>query len=160
MPLPSLKTYKAAAANALEHRKRVLLGESPEAAAHAVSAPVQVLETHPASQALAETIGARESKLLAQAGERAALESREGRQAWLSGVILGHVKYEGSFGIQKDFPPAAKIACARLLGLMHGDFTTKHEVSVSTDAVLVFAIPDNGRVPRELIVDALPDEES
>lgn len=165
MPLPSLTAHHAAAANAVEYRKRVLLGEPPEAAAHAVGGPLDKLEQHPAGQALARAIEPDEQQLLRDTAAvepelaRGALESREGRTAWLSGVALGTIKHEGAFGNLKQFPPAARLMALRLLGLMHGDYTMKSEVKVTHDAVITFHIPDNGRVPEEFI-EMLPEESS
>lgn len=166
MPLPTLgaRAYKAEDANAREYRKRVLLGELPEAAAAAVGGPVSSLERNESGQTLMrafepselELLRTSEPKMLA----RKALETREGRAEWLAGVMVGCVKFEGAFGNMKEFPPAAKIAAERLLGLMHGDYVTRHEVKVEQDSVIVFAIPDNGRVPLQLVVDMPTEVES
>lgn len=162
MPLPQLHAYKAADANAREYAKRVLLGERPEAAAAAVGAPsAAVLERNEVGQALVRAIEPDELQLLRDTPKelaRPALETRENRASWLAGVMTGAIKFEGAFGNMKEFPPAAKLAASRLLGLMHGDFVTRHEVKVEQDSVIVFAIPDNGRVPTHLIVDCVPDE--
>lgn len=159
MPLPSLKAHQAADANAREYQKRVMLGEPPEQAAHTVGGPVDALARNEAGQALARAV---ESELdLLQANPKAgklALHTREGRAAWLEGIMSGDILFEGAFGTMKEFPPAAKLAASRLRGLMGGDFVTKHEVKVAHDSVIVFAIPDNGRVPDELVVEA-PTEE-
>jgi len=165
MPLPPLKAHHAADANARDWQKRVLLGEDPEKAAHDVGGPVQVLERNDAGQALARAVEPEERLLLLDTVKtdpyvaRRALESREGRAAWLAGVATGAIKFEGAFGTTKAFPPAVRVQAAKLLMQMHGDLINRHEIKVEQDSVFVFAIPDNGRVPERLIVDAPPTEE-
>ena len=159
MPLPRLirRAAGAADANAREYAKRTLVGEPPEQAAAAVGAPLEVLATHPAAKALERAIDPREAELLRDselAAARRALESREGRVAWLTGIMTGAVKFEGAFGNLKEFPPAAKIAAGRLLMQMHGDLAIKHQIELTEKAVVVFHIPDNGRLPAD-VVDAV-----
>lgn len=161
MPLPSLKQYRVADANAREFQKRVLLGAEPAQAAHEVGGVASQLAANPAAQQLAKAVEPTELALMQDSPRpwaRGALESREGRREWLEGVALGLVKFEGAFGNMKQFPPAARIAAAALLGKMQGDFVHKVDVTVNEQRVFVFKIPDNGRVPQKLVVDAQAEE--
>ena len=161
MSLPSLKAHRVEAALALEHRKRVLAGEDPAQAAEAVGVPpsaAPALRDNPAAERFENALAPAERAALTQtdfAQARAALESREGRAAWLAGVMTGELKTEGAFGHRKEFPPAVRLAAARLLGAMHGDFISKVQVQVEEKSVIVFEIPDNGRLPRD-VIDVLP----
>lgn len=166
MPLPSLRTpHGAQAANALEYAKRAILTAAPERAAAEVGVPLETVQSHPVVQRLEGAMSPAEQAMLAEtyqtdpATARAALESREGRAAWLAGVMLGHVKFEGAFGSRKAFPPAVRIQASRLLGLMHGDFVQRHQVEVTERAVYVFSVPDNGRLPAEHVVEAPPESQ-
>lgn len=166
MPLPkiTLVAHRAPDELAREAAKQTLLGAEPEQAAAAVGAPVELVRDNPAAQALVAAVEPDEKQLLQAtaaddyATARRALESREGRAAWLAGVMTGELKIVGAFGNKKEFPPAARIAAASLLGKMYADFTTKHEVTVTEEKVFVFAIPDNGRLPDDNVVDALPED--
>ena len=161
MPLPTLKRYRVETELAREYQKRKLLGESPERAAAAVGGSVAKLEQDEAGQALARAVEPEELELLRNSPiEHAApaLNSREAREKWLLGVRDGTIRFEGAFGNMKQFPPAARIAAAALLGKMGGDYVQKHEVTVTEERVFVFQIPDNGRVPEQLVVDAPPQE--
>lgn len=163
MPLPPLgaRAYKAEDANAREYRKRVLLGELPEAAAAAVGGPVSSLERNEAGQTLMRAFEPSELELLRGTPKemaRPALENREGRLKWLEGVIHGTITAEGAFGNRKEFPPAVRTAAHKLLMQAHGDLVHRVDVQVSQSAVYVFAIPDNGRVPAQLVVDAAPTD--
>lgn len=156
MPLPTLgaRAYKAEDANAREYRKRVLLGELPESAAAAVGGPVSALERNESGQLLARAIEPSELDLLRGAPKeqaRHALETREGRLAWLEGVIHGDVKAEGAFGNRKEFPPAVRTAAHKLLMQAHGDLVHRVQVDVTENVVHVFRIPDNGRVPESIV---------
>lgn len=156
MPLPTLgaRAYKAEDANAREYRKRVLLGELPEAAAAAVGGPVSSLERNEAGQTLMRAIEPSELELLRGTPKelaRPALENREGRLKWLEGVIHGTITAEGAFGNRKEFPPAVRTQAMKLLGQMHGDYTIKHEHKIEQSQVIVFRIPDNDRVPENII---------
>lgn len=160
MPLPELKQYRVAEANAREYRKRVLLGDAPEQAAHAVGATVEKLEREPRAQeyaaGLARAIEPAELELLRETPRdraRPALESREGRIKWLEGVIHGDIKVEGAFGTMKQFPPSVIVSAFKLLQDAYGDRTINHQVTTTEQRVFVFKIPDNGRVPEQ-IVDA------
>lgn len=162
MPLPSLKAHRAADANAREYQKRVMLGESPDAAAAAVGGPAHMLATHEGAQALARATA--DDKALLEGTEdksvaRLALDTREGRAAWLEGVVHGEVKCEGAFGMVKEFPPTLKLKALQLRGQMDGDYVQRFDVNMNQNTVIVFEIPDNGRVPRE-IVEALPAQAS
>lgn len=163
MPLPILRAHHAANAAAREYTKRVVLGTDPEQAAAEVGGPRVELERNEAGAALARAIDPEEAELLRATNQvapeiaRAALDSREGRAAWLAGVVSGAIKFEGAFGAQKMFPPAVRVAAARLLGDMHGDRTIKHEVKVEHQAVVVFKIPDNQRLPDSSVVDMVED---
>ena len=167
MPLPTLKAYRAGDANAREVAKRKLLGDEPEKAAHDVGVPVEAVRDNPSAVALTKALEPEEAELLKMTAEqadyaraRAALDSREGRAAWLQGVMTGELKVTGAFGQKKEFPPAARLTAAHLLGKMYGDHVIRHEVKVEQQSVIVFAIPDNDRMPTEHIVDALPDDTS
>lgn len=159
MPLPILRAHHAANAAAREYTKRVVLGTDPEQAAAEVGGPRVELERNEAGAALARAIDPEEAALLRATHQiapelaRAALDSREGRAAWLQGVVSGSIKFEGAFGAQKMFPPAVRVAAARLLGQMTGDYVIQHEVKVEHQAVVVFQIPDNGRLPAEQVVE-------
>lgn len=159
MPLPILRAHHAANAAAREYTKRVVLGADPEQAAAEVGGPRVELERNAAGAALARAIDPEEAELLRATNQvapelaRAALDSREGRAAWLRGVVSGAIKFEGAFGAMKTFPPAVRVAAARLLGQMTGDYVIRHEVKVEEHAVIVFQLPDNGRLPDGQVVE-------
>ena len=167
MPLPSLAPYrreKVAAANALEYQKRVLLTGDPEAAAAAVGAPVEALASNEAAQRLAQAVPRVEQELLqstalvAPALARHALDSREGRIAWLQGVIDGSMKTEGPFGQPRSYSAGDKLRAFMLLQKTCGDYVERHEITHTEEQIItVFQLPTNTRVPDEVIVDMVDD---
>lgn len=157
MPLPRLRTYDVDDANAREFAKRAILTGDEAAAAHAIGGPVEELKDNPAAIRLSAALKPEEKALLKDTHDaapelaRAALESREGRLRWLTGVMAGTLLTQGAFGMQRQFSEASKLSAARLLLQAHGDLIVKHQVEVTEQHVFVFAIPDNGRLPEDVI---------
>lgn len=155
MPLPALRRPHSTDALAVEVQKRVLCGEPLERAAADAGIPADVVRDNPAAMRLIDITTPGERGALALTGRtaRPALETREGRMAWLIGVVHGDIKTEGVFGQKREFPPNVRATCAKLLGLMGGDYLTRTEVSVTSTAVVQFRIPDNGRAPDIIEVE-------
>jgi hypothetical protein len=151
MPLPKLSDYA-----------RLALLTDPETAAEITQ--VDPLLAAAEVQALARATEVAERQLLrdsyavAPAVTIEALNSRDGRRTWLQQVMLGELQIEGSFGRKQAFPPAARLTAAKLLGAMHGDFVHREEITINHEAVVVFRIPDNGRLP-ETAIDVDADED-
>lgn len=167
MPLPDLKPWKhehVDRANAREFAKRTVLTGDPVVAAEQIGGPLQLLAVEPEAQRLLRVIDAKEREALAAtnvdnpAFTSAALESREGRKAWLQAVISGELKMEGAFGSKRAYPPAVQTTCMKLLLQMNAELLQKHEITVTNETVLVFAIPDNGRLPDSEDIVEMPDE--
>jgi hypothetical protein len=82
-----------------------------------------------------------------------ALESREGRIAWLIEMIEGRVKEprtvsvgDGMSEVEDTTPPAAaRLAALKTLGSMYGDYVQRVQLDVREHTV--FVIPDNGGGP-------------
>ncbi len=163
MPLPSLKRFRAADANAVEFTKRVLLGVDPAQAAHDVGGEPAQLRDNPRAAALERAVSVDEKALLRATAEtdydaaKRALDSRDGRADWLKSVMVGELKIEGAFGRMRPMSDGVRATAARLLMQLHGDLVTKVDVKVTEERVFVFAIPDNGRLPAGVVVDALPE---
>lgn len=154
MPLPRLKTFHVDDANAREAAKQALLGVPVTAA------PISVTEDNHSAIQLRKSISDSEKELLRVSElepARKALESRQGRIEWLSGVVVGAIKTQGAFGMSREFGESSKLAAMKLLADMNGDRTVKHTVDVAVQHV--FVIPDNGRLPADMI-DVMPELEA
>lgn len=123
-----------------------------------LKAAAKKLLQHKDVRDILETVSRKDVLIEAAKGEalkaiKHALETREGRIAWLIEMVEGRVTEprvvsvgDGMSEVEETTPPAAaRLAALKTLGSMYGDYVQRVQLDVREHTV--FVIPDNGRGP-------------